>query len=306
MKNVVVKSLFVAGLGLTVLGGVSANASVHAKHLSISLSKATMNSKVIKGHATKNAKIKVSRYKTIYGYGKVSKKGTFSVKTKALKGGWKYRVTVSKKGYKTIHKYLKVSKKSATKNTQPTLNSSSVSSVNPATSSSSSSSMSSSSSNSSSSSMISSSSNSSSNSSMSSSSSAQVAKDNAGKSATQTSSANTSTTTKDTSKKAPVDKKQAALDQLKTQIASETKKLSDNQNEIGRLSQQLASEKTLQGNLETENKAKLLSDTQVKELNELTDKIASDHTQVNSLIKQSGTNAKNLSVLQTMQQSLKH
>jgi len=117
MKNMVVKSLFVAGLGLTVLGGASVSASAHGKHLSISMSKTVMNSHFIKGHATKGATITLSRNKATYGYGKVAQNGTFTIRTRALKGGWKYCVTVSKKGYKSVHQYVTTAKDSQTSST---------------------------------------------------------------------------------------------------------------------------------------------------------------------------------------------
>ncbi|MFC6254818.1 hypothetical protein ACFP1H_09540 [Secundilactobacillus hailunensis] len=128
MKNMVVKSLFVAGLGLTVLGGTSVSASAHGKHLSISMSKTVMNGQFIKGHATKGATIVLSRNKATYGYGKVAKNGTFAIKTHALKGGWQYCVTVSKQGYKTAHGYVTVTKDSQTSDT-PVVNSSSAAST---------------------------------------------------------------------------------------------------------------------------------------------------------------------------------
>lgn len=82
----------------------------------------TSASKVLTGKATPGAKVKVTRYKILYGSGTVNKKGRVRVSLKyKLKVGAHYRVTVSKKGYHSIKMYVGIPRK----NTNNTVDSSS-------------------------------------------------------------------------------------------------------------------------------------------------------------------------------------
>lgn len=102
--------------GLTLTSGVVAQAST--KKASVNPVTPTVKSTYFKGTATKKATIKLSRYKTIYAYGKVTNKGKYTLKLKhKIHAGWKYRVTVAKKGYKTTLKYVKISRSKLTTTT---------------------------------------------------------------------------------------------------------------------------------------------------------------------------------------------
>ncbi|WP_461243024.1 hypothetical protein [Secundilactobacillus muriivasis] len=108
--------------GLTLTSNVVAQAST--KKASVKPVTPTVKSTYFKGTATKKATIKLSRYKTIYAYGKVTSKGKYSLKLKhKIHAGWKYRVTVAKKGYQSKYVYVKTKpSKTGTTTTGTTLN----------------------------------------------------------------------------------------------------------------------------------------------------------------------------------------
>ncbi|MTV82206.1 hypothetical protein [Secundilactobacillus folii] len=103
-----IKSVF-AGVVVIAVLTVSNSAQASVKKLHLKPSSLTNKSTVVKGSATKNSMVKLTRYQKTYGYGKASKKGTFRVKLHhKLHAGWKYRLTINKKGYKTVVKYVQV------------------------------------------------------------------------------------------------------------------------------------------------------------------------------------------------------
>lgn len=111
-KKIVVMAI---AAGLTLTSSVVVQAST--KKVSVKPIIPTAKSTYFKGVASKGATIKLSRYKTVYAYGKVTNKGNYSLKLKhKIHAGWKYRVTAAKKGYKTTKKYIKVV---TTKKTMP-------------------------------------------------------------------------------------------------------------------------------------------------------------------------------------------
>jgi hypothetical protein len=105
MNRKVVTVVITAGLALS--GSLVVQASI--KKASVKPITPTVKSTRFKGTSTKKATIKLSRYKTVYAYGKATSKGKFSLKLKhRMHTGWKYRVTVAERGYKTTKKYIKV------------------------------------------------------------------------------------------------------------------------------------------------------------------------------------------------------